>query len=252
MTKRNRVDPWGELRAVPAKGAWLGNRGILHDDQQQIVAPWRHKSWVTCRLNFAGIKREIFAPGSYSELFFLDEATALAAGHRPCAECRRQRYNEFKELWCMANLEGAQAAKVPIAKIDERLHAERAAVGGKKCDVPDGVPGDSSWHDDRCGGGGISFLGASPSPVVAGGLQQDQYQAHTQHARDRSHARINRKSLELGICPSGTSVCVHLKSRSSCSVKVISPNRAGHLCCVGCSLNRVSGTVWQDQLSLFI
>lgn len=132
MTKRNRVDPWGELRAVPAKGAWLGNRGILHDDQQQIVAPWRHKSWVTCRLNFAGIKREIFAPGSYSELFFLDEATALAAGHRPCAECRRQRYNEFKELWCMANLEGAQAAKVPIAKIDERLHAERAAVGGKK------------------------------------------------------------------------------------------------------------------------
>lgn len=132
MAKQNRVDPWGRLNAVSAKGSWLGNRGILHNDQQEIVAPWRHKSWVTCRLDFRGVKREIFSPGSYSELFFLDEATALAAGHRPCAECRRQRYNEFKELWCTANLDGAQASKVPIAAIDERLHAERAASGGQK------------------------------------------------------------------------------------------------------------------------
>lgn len=132
MTKQNRVDPWGRLNAVAAKGSWLGNRGILHNDRQEIVAPWRHKSWVTCRLDFRGVKREIFSPGSYSELFFLDEATALAAGHRPCAECRRQRYNEFKELWCTANLDGAQASKVPIAAIDERLHAERAASGGQK------------------------------------------------------------------------------------------------------------------------
>jgi hypothetical protein len=81
---QNRVTPRGDLEAVPARGAWLGNRGILHNDQQEIVAPWRHKAWVTCKLEFKGRKRVVFSPGTYSELFFLDEATAFSAGHRPC------------------------------------------------------------------------------------------------------------------------------------------------------------------------
>lgn len=146
MTLRNRVDPWGRLQAIDARGAWLGNRGILHDDHKRIVAPWRHKAWVTCRLDYQGIKRTIFSPGSYSELFFLDEATALAAGHRPCAECRRGRYNEFKALWCAANPEHAASASAPIAVIDKQLHAERAIRGGGKVtftaplgDVPKGA-----------------------------------------------------------------------------------------------------------------
>lgn len=146
MKLQNRVDPWGQLQAIDARGAWLGNRGILHDDQKRIVVPWRHKAWVTCRLDYQGIKRKIFSPGSYSELFFLDEATALAAGHRPCAECRRDRYNEFKTRWCAANPEHAASASVPIAAIDKQLHAERASRGGGKVtfaaafgEVPEGA-----------------------------------------------------------------------------------------------------------------
>ncbi|MCK5874222.1 MAG: hypothetical protein P1U78_09450 [Alcanivoracaceae bacterium] len=132
MPLQNRVDPWGILQSVPARGAWLGNRGILHDENKQVVAPWRHKSWVTCKLEFQGRKREIFSPGKYSELFFLDEATALSAGHRPCAECRRERYNEFKAIWCAANLENGSSTDISVAQIDKQLHMERAVRGGGK------------------------------------------------------------------------------------------------------------------------
>lgn len=129
MPLQNRVDPWGRLQAVSSRGAWLGNRGILHNEQKKIVAPWRHKSWVTCKLQFKDIRREVFSPRRYSELFFLDEATALSAGHRPCAECRRERYNEFKNLWLKSV---ARRESVSVAEIDKQLHAERAARGGIK------------------------------------------------------------------------------------------------------------------------
>lgn len=131
MPLQNRVDPWGQLNAVNAKGAWLGNRGILHNDLKEIVAPWRHKSWVTCELAYKDRKRTIFSSGSYSELFFLDEATALSAGHRPCAECRRARYVEFKDQWIKANADPSDI-KVPVSTIDKQLHSERAVRGGKK------------------------------------------------------------------------------------------------------------------------
>ena len=129
MTLQNRIDPWGNLVAVKARGEFLGNRGILHDNDKNIVKPWAHKNWVTCELSFKGIKRKLFGQNSYSELFFLDEATALAAGHRPCAHCRRQRYNEFKNLWlkCKTDLKS-----ISVSEIDKQLHAERAARGGVK------------------------------------------------------------------------------------------------------------------------
>lgn len=87
MTRTNRVDPSGQFHAVPAKGTLMGNRGILHDDEGRIVKSHAHQNWVACTLQFKNRKREIMAPGRYTELFFLDEATAFAAGHRPCAEC---------------------------------------------------------------------------------------------------------------------------------------------------------------------
>lgn len=146
MPLQNRVDPFGALVASTARGAWMGNRGILHDDQRNVVAPWRHKAWVTCQLAYKGRHREVFAPGRYSELFFLDEATALAAGHRPCGECRHARYLEFKELWCAASLPGREAHSVPVAEVDAVLHTERAVRGGGKVmfkarlsDLPDGA-----------------------------------------------------------------------------------------------------------------
>ncbi len=131
MPLQNRVTPYGQLEAASARGAWLGNRGILHDENKKIVAPWRHKAWVTCKLDYPGRRRTIFSPNNYSELFFLDEATALSAGHRPCAECRKDRYLEFKVAWCAANPEIA-GSNPPIAQIDKYLHLERAIRGGGK------------------------------------------------------------------------------------------------------------------------
>lgn len=146
MPLQNRVDPWGQLHAVAARGDWLGNRGILHDDRKQVIAQWRHKHWVTCRLEFKGRRREIFGANSYSELFFLDEATAFSAGHRPCAECRRERYKEFKTSWSAANAERIDSSNPSVAEIDNQLHAERAVPGGDKVvfqaelgDLPNGT-----------------------------------------------------------------------------------------------------------------
>jgi|AntRauMinimDraft_4_1070384.scaffolds.fasta_scaffold05695_1 hypothetical protein len=136
MPLQNRVDPWGNLVAISARGQFLGNRGILHNDEKAIVSPWKHKNWVTCSLSFKGIKREVFSPNSYSELFFLDEATALSAGHRPCAHCRRERYNEFKNYWrkLYEKEEHANSTKKSLsaAEIDKQLHRERVSENRTK------------------------------------------------------------------------------------------------------------------------
>lgn len=110
----------------------MGNRGILHNDAQKIVRPWAHKSWVTCLLSFQGIKRPLFSEGNYSELFFLDEATSLAAGHRPCNTCQPEKFRKFKETWLKANMPETASTFVAIAAIDKALHAERAIRGGGK------------------------------------------------------------------------------------------------------------------------
>lgn len=149
MTLQNRVTPLGELQALNMRGEFLGNRGILHDDEKKIVKKWRHKAWVTCSLQYQGIRREIFSKGNYSELFFLDEATALSAGHRPCGDCRRERFKEFKLRWQMANARSTEAADangIGIGKIDQQMHAERTQRDGTKVtyqailgELPDGV-----------------------------------------------------------------------------------------------------------------
>ncbi len=132
MPLQNRVTPFGRLEAVAARGAWLGNRGILHDEHRRIVAQWRSHAWITCRLDWPGVRRKVFSPHTWSELFFLDEATAFAAGHRPCAYCRRERYNAFKAGWCRANAGLLETPHPRVAVIDARLHAERVTPDGDK------------------------------------------------------------------------------------------------------------------------
>ena len=118
MPLQNRVTPLGELIAHPARGLVYGNRGCLHDAHGTIVRRFQLKRWIACRLEFKDRRRvEKQQPGRYTELFFLDEATAFAAGHRPCAECRRDDYNRFMQI----------VAETRAAAIDERLHAERLA-----------------------------------------------------------------------------------------------------------------------------
>lgn len=118
MARQNRVQPDGTLLATPARGAFMGNRGILHDEAGRLShRRWRHRAWVTCVLDFQGRRRRIMAPGNYTELFFHDEAVAFAAGHRPCGECRRADYAAFRDA---AGIAG------PIAGFDRVLHAARA------------------------------------------------------------------------------------------------------------------------------
>ncbi|WP_421693273.1 hypothetical protein [Aestuariivirga sp.] len=121
----NRVDPFGDLRAVPSRGTMMGNRGCLHDAAGLIRRRFSSKAWITCTLSWKGVTRSVFRPGRYSELFFLDEATAFAAGHRPCSYCRRDAYLAFKAAW-----PDEQAVKAP--EIDAQLHTERIGPAGQK------------------------------------------------------------------------------------------------------------------------
>lgn len=134
MPLQNRVDPWGQLHAHPAKTSTImGNRGILHDVGRNIVKQWAGKAWVACDPAFKGIdRRPLFQVSRYSELFFLDEATAYAAGHRPCAYCQRERFNAFKNAWAFVHFEGKPPSAISIKEIDDQLHKDRVERGGKK------------------------------------------------------------------------------------------------------------------------
>jgi len=136
MPLQNRVTPFGELIADPARGLVYGNRGCLHDANGRIRRSFAVKRWIACRLEFKDWKRtRLLQPGRFTELFFLDEVTAFAAGHRPCALCRREDYDRFVALV------GARADE-----IDERLHAERLDASRRRrlhrvqlADIPDGA-----------------------------------------------------------------------------------------------------------------
>ncbi|MDV4144060.1 hypothetical protein [Shimia sp. FJ5] len=118
MPLQNRVQPTGEILAHPARGRFMGNRGILHNAGQGLShRRWRHKAWVCCLLSFKSRRRPLMAPGAYTELFFHDEAVALAAGHRPCGECRRADFTAFLD---------AAGHTGPVSAFDTRLHAARA------------------------------------------------------------------------------------------------------------------------------
>src|SRR5262245_16882688 len=126
----------------------MGNRGRLHDYAQRIVRRQvaGYRAWVTCLLEFKGRRRPVMAPGRYTELFFLDEATALAAGHRPCGECRRADYRRFKAAWLAGNPDRGLAGDVRIAAIDRELHRDRLNAEGHQrtfstdlAALPDGV-----------------------------------------------------------------------------------------------------------------
>lgn len=132
MPLQNRVDPFGEIFADPARGLWVGNRGVLHDEGRTIRRPWQVRRWITCRLEFRGRHREVMSPRTWTELFFLDEATAFAAGHRPCGECRNADYRRFRELWGAIHPADAFGADW----IDQRMHSERLVGRSGKRTAP--------------------------------------------------------------------------------------------------------------------
>lgn len=126
MPRQNRVRPTGELVAVSARGLYWGNRGPLLNKASELARYSSGKNWIICVLEFHGRHRTQWRPGHLTELYFLDEATGLAAGHRPCGECRHHDYQAFKTLWQVAHPAAASDAK----SIDIRLHADRLAARG--------------------------------------------------------------------------------------------------------------------------
>ena len=128
MPRQNRVTPYGEVIAVADRGLFWGNRGCLHDRHGNVVRYSRGQAWAICVLEFKGRRRQLMVPGRLTELFFLDEVTALAAGHRPCGECRASDYRAFKSAWSIAH----PAEVVGAPAIDAHLHADRLAGAGRK------------------------------------------------------------------------------------------------------------------------
>jgi hypothetical protein len=125
MPLQNRVTPFGDVVALSGRGLMMGNRGVLHDERRRIVRQSAVKRWIACVLEFGGRRRAVMTPRRYTELFFLDEAAAFAAGHRPCAECRREDYRRFQSAW-----KKSVGGVVDADAMDAVLHAQR--LDGKK------------------------------------------------------------------------------------------------------------------------
>lgn len=145
MPLQNRVTPFSTIEAVESRGLVMGNRGCLHDENRKLrTQRWRTKSWIICRLAWKGARRQLMTPRSWTELFFLDEAVALAAGHRPCGYCRREDYRHFLACWAAGT--GWDLTRPPRQPdLDARLHAERVDRQGRQrhhdarlVDLPDG------------------------------------------------------------------------------------------------------------------
>jgi len=152
---QNRVDPFGEIVRTSARGALMGNRGgCFHDAGQELTrSRWKSRRWIACVLSFRGRWRPVMQPHRYTELFFLDEATALAAGHRPCAQCRWADFNRFKAAWLLGNAQHGLNRRDSIDAIDLHLQRERIDRRGRKvvyCAAIDSLP---NWTmvalDDR-------------------------------------------------------------------------------------------------------
>lgn len=169
MPLQNRVTPTGEIVAVPDRGLFLGNRGVLHDENKRLGRRrWALKAWLICKLDFKGRRRAVMTPRRYTELFFLDEASAIAAGHRPCYECRRSDFQAWQSAWHSAK---GLTALPRAPEIDACLHAERIVPRSRTqrlwetdcADLPDGA---FVLHD------------GAPHLVLADGLRRWSWQGY--------------------------------------------------------------------------
>jgi len=159
---QNRVDPAGNIIKTPARGAWLGNRGVIHNEQKEIIRPFKLKAWIICMLEFRGRHREVMQPDRWTELFFLDEANAFSAGHRPCFQCRYADHQRFKTAWLAGNPEYGFNEKTSIHQIDDIIHRERIGKDRSKTTYIDDV---TTLPD-----GAFVFIDGQPYLIAKGAL----------------------------------------------------------------------------------
>jgi len=193
MPHRNRVTPQGEIVATPHRGTLVGNRGVIHADDGTIVRRWQVRRWIACRLEFKGRHRELLQPRRWTELFFLDEATAIAAGHRPCAECRRDDYRRWQAAWEAAGLGPANADAM-----DVRLHADRTG-GVRERRTVDSLPS------------GTMVLEAGVAWLVLGGalMRWDHAGYGDARAPGRAPAEVLTPAASVAVLAAGYEVRLH-------------------------------------------
>jgi hypothetical protein len=155
MCLQNRVTPFGDIVAISQRGLLTGNRGIIHDPATRTLLQkrWTTKTWLVCSCDYKGRRRSVMAGRSWTELFFLDEAVALAAGHRPCFLCRREAAEHFRTCWSTARDERDLSA----AEIDTVLHGERLNHGRRRIRPIVGALG-SLPDGTMVAAGGAAFL----------------------------------------------------------------------------------------------
>jgi len=198
MPLQNRVDPFGAIFESAARGTFMGNRGgALHNQKREIVRPYASRRWITCLLEYKERRRSVMSPGHYTELFFLDEAVALAAGHRPCAECRRERFNAFREAWIRSGGPGRGISPL-VDEIDSDMHRTRIDCRKRKVtyqasidSLPDGTfvqiegSGYLVWGD--------TLLLWSPEGYLMGPIRANP--VHTVESRSRTRQSVKRNDL---------------------------------------------------------
>ena len=213
MPLQNRVTPFGEVVADPHRGLFTGNRGIIHDPATRTLLRkrWSNPAWLICVCEFRGRRRKVMGGRSWTELFFLDEATAFAAGHRPCFYCRRDDANRFRSCW----EEGNGVADLLAPDIDAVLHRERFASGKKLHALPSPV--------DRLPDGAMVALDGEAFLVVKGsrlrwtfaGYRKTTAQVGGRHA---AHAAIDIARARVGISPG---CCIRARWRTSAAAGLV-------------------------------
>jgi hypothetical protein len=184
---RNRVTPAGDIVAIPLRGAWTGNRGILHSGRK-IVRFHASDLWITCALGFQGRQHEQWLPHHYTFLYFHDEAVSLAAGHRPCAECRRESYNAYRTAWAQG-----RGVDLPSARqMNQQLHGERIVRGTHRRQIHE-LP----WAE--LPDGAFVLLNTSPAVVIG-----DQLTVWTHEGYRDKRARPPRGTASVITPPSST------------------------------------------------
>jgi hypothetical protein len=176
----------GEIVAIPLRGAWTGNRGNLHDRGTEIVRFHRSALWITCALQFRGWRLPQWAPGRFTLLFFHDEAVSLAAGHRPCALCRRADYQAYQQAWA-----AGLGVPVPLAvEIDRQLHGERIVRGTHRRRLHP-----AAWPDLPAG----TFVRVDDGPAL---VLADSVRPWTVHGYAPARSRPARGQVEVVTPPS--------------------------------------------------
>ena len=203
MPLQNRVTPTGDIVATAHRGLFTGNRGIIHDPATKTLLKkrWSSPAWITCVCEFRGWRRKVMGGRSWTELFFLDEATAFAAGHRPCFFCRRDDANRFRAAW----EEGNGVANIRAREMDAVLHRERLDRGKKRLHpLPMPVTAIARWRDGAGGRGEFSDRAGQGAAMVDGWLSGGGCRNRQCDAAD---AAVNAARARCRISPGAASEC---------------------------------------------